>query len=213
MSTSDTQPPAPSPSEAADSSPTPPPTVAPIAAALSDDELVTLQATLATATEALLSEIATWLSDWWEQPILQLLTRNPARAIATASSFTQLKKQLKGLQKRSRALVDEAVIPVLAPTEVNPNGQFTEVINAPISHLLGLIGRPLTEAGFAPASIGFDPAGEDFRVRTLPVHNAVATSAVQYRQAAERVSDKTQQLERDEQARLRAEVELLWNNA
>ena len=116
MSTSDTQPPAPSPSEAADSSPTPPPTVAPIAAALSDDELVTLQATLATATEALLSEIATWLSDWWEQPILQLLTRNPARAIATASSFTQLKKQLKGLQKRSRALVDEAVIPLLAPT-------------------------------------------------------------------------------------------------
>jgi hypothetical protein len=229
MSTSDTQPPTPSPDPQPEDpagvvdEALQPATAAKVAAAvspavarppaLSDDELVVLEGELDTATEGLLDTIATWLSAWWEQPILQVLTRNPTRAIAVAGSFPELKQKLRDLQGNSRTLVDEAVKPVLAPSEVNPNGQFTEILNTPISLLLGLVGRPLVEAGFAPASIGFDPAGDEFRVRTLPEHGDVAAAAVAYRHAAERVSDKRQQLERDEQARLRAEVETLWNQA
>ena len=232
MSTSDTQPPSPSPDlppdaptdTAGDDAETPDPGVAvvptptavptpPSPPALSDNELVALELELATTTETLLATIATWLSAWWEQPIVQVLTRNPTRAIASAGSFPELKKTLREMQAGSRKLVDDAVAPVLAPSEVNPNGQFTEIINSPISLLLGLIGRPLVEAGFAPASIGFDPAGDEFRVRALPAHGDVVDAAVTYRQVAERVSDKRQQLERDEQARLRAEVEALWNQA
>jgi hypothetical protein len=203
----------PEPAAAVAPTPRPAPVPAPAPPALSDDELVALEVELATATEALLDTIATWLSAWWEQPILQVLTRNPTRSIAGAAAFPALKVSLRELQDDARRLVDEAIEPVLAPAEVNPNGQFTETVNSPISLLLGLIGRPIVEAGYAPASIGFDPAGNGFRVRALPEHGAVVQAAVIYRRAAERTSDKRQQLERDEQARLRTEVEALWGKA